>query len=140
MSHVTIPLHLQTASPAQATVTFWAVPSILNMASELKNANPDVLFQKFADAVCPIVGCTPKGLTSQSRKEYLVRARGYISLLMRLYTPATLLQIANMLGGRDHTTIIHIVRTIKSRIELEDQIADQWKQICRSLQLNPYKY
>ena len=63
-------------------------------------------------AVSAVSGIKLDNLTCQRRARRLARPRQVAMYLMREYTPLTLPQIGRIVGGRDHTTVMHAVRVI----------------------------
>lgn len=61
-------------------------------------------------------------MRSATRKRQVVRARGIAILLMRELTEASLEQIGDYFGGRDHTTILHGLNRTKSTIESDTEL------------------
>lgn len=56
-------------------------------------------------------------IESPTRKKEIVRARDFIAYLLREYADMSYPVIGRLLGGRDHTTIIHAHRKIQKLIE-----------------------
>jgi chromosomal replication initiator protein len=69
-------------------------------------------------------------LKSSSRRQSVVFARGIVAYLARELAGASYDEIGRILGGRDHTTIIHNYRKIAAEREREPQT----KQILERLQ------
>jgi chromosomal replication initiator protein len=53
--------------------------------------------------------------------------------LIREETHTSLPQIGQLLGGRDHTTIMHGCETIGARIETDEQLRRDWLAIKQTL-------
>jgi chromosomal replication initiator protein len=53
--------------------------------------------------------------------------------LIREETDASLPQIGQILGGRDHTTILHGCDRISSQIETDEQLRRDWLRIKQRL-------
>jgi chromosomal replication initiator protein len=53
--------------------------------------------------------------------------------LIREETDASLPQIGDLLGGRDHTTIMHGCERISTQIETDEQIRRDWLAIKEML-------
>ncbi len=49
--------------------------------------------------------------------------------LARRRTAHSLEEIGGYFGGRDHTTVMHAIRTIKDRVEIDPQLAGQVNQL-----------
>lgn len=70
--------------------------------------------------VSEIYGHSPSMVCGQLRWKKLVEARMIIAHILRndKYLEMSLKSIGFMLGRRDHTTIIHSIRSIEDRIEV----------------------
>jgi chromosomal replication initiator protein len=70
--------------------------------------------------VCDIYGYSPTLVCGKLRWKKLVEARMVIAHLLRndKYLEMSLKSIGYMLGRRDHTTIIHNIRTIEDSMEI----------------------
>jgi chromosomal replication initiator protein len=75
-------------------------------------------------------------LVSSSRSKELVQPRQVAMYLVRQETDASLPEIGALLGGRDHTTVIHGVERVKDRLESEDQLRRDVMSIREQLYLN----
>jgi chromosomal replication initiator protein len=74
------------------------------------------------DTVCDWFGKTRKELQSKQRYRSVLEPRQICMMLLRQNTYLTHKQIALMFGGRDHTTCIHSVRTIKNLMETDERL------------------
>jgi len=81
-------------------------------------------------------------VTSNSRLSELVRARDMFTYVCREYTSASYNDIGQMLGGRNHATIIHSNNKIKEYAEMYPSVQKQVQEITYRLdlydRLNPY--
>jgi chromosomal replication initiator protein len=75
-------------------------------------------------------------MVSSARNKELVQPRQIAMYLIRQETDASLPEIGNLLGGRDHTTIIHGVERVKDRLEAEDQLRRDVMSVREQLYLN----
>nr|WP_280110020.1 helix-turn-helix domain-containing protein [Beijerinckia indica] len=73
--------------------------------------------------VTQIHDVTIDDLKSSSRKARIVEPRQITCYLARMLTPLSLPQIGQAMGRRDHTTILHAVRTIEQRTQDDPQLA-----------------
>jgi hypothetical protein len=73
-------------------------------------------------------------LLSNRRARGLVRARQVIMYLSKEMTTRSLPEIGRLLGGKDHTTVLHGVRKIAALIAAGDPIAADVEAIRASLQ------
>jgi chromosomal replication initiator protein len=75
-------------------------------------------------------------MVSASRNKELVQPRQIAMYLIRQETDASLPEIGGLLGGRDHTTIIHGVERVKDRLENEEQLRRDVMSVREQLYLN----
>ncbi len=75
-------------------------------------------------------------IVSASRSKELVQPRQVAMYLIRQETDASLPEIGALLGGRDHTTVIHGVERIKERLEAEEQLRRDVMSVREQLYLN----
>lgn len=75
-------------------------------------------------------------IVSAGRSKELVQPRQIAMYLIRQETDASLPEIGGLLGGRDHTTVMHGVERIKERLEAEDQLRRTVMSLREQLYLN----
>jgi chromosomal replication initiator protein len=75
-------------------------------------------------------------MVSPSRNKELVQPRQVAMYLIRQETDASLPEIGGLLGGRDHTTILHGVERVKERLEAEEQLRRDVMSVREQLYLN----
>ena len=75
-------------------------------------------------------------MVSPSRNKELVQPRQVAMYLIRQETDASLPEIGGLLGGRDHTTILHGVERVKDRLEAEEQLRRDVMSVREQLYLN----
>ncbi|MGQ9813544.1 MAG: chromosomal replication initiator protein DnaA [Candidatus Roseilinea sp.] len=75
-------------------------------------------------------------IVSSSRSKELVQPRQVAMYLVRQETDASLPEIGALLGGRDHTTVMHGVERVKERLETEDQLRRDVMTLREQLYLN----
>lgn len=73
------------------------------------------------------------GLRGSSRKQAMVRARSLAMLIARQLTDKTMLQIGDFYGGRDHTTVLHAIRSTEERLKNDDSLSQALSQIKHQL-------
>ncbi len=76
---------------------------------------------------------SPEQLTGRSRVRKVSVPRQLTMYLIREETETSLPQIGQLLGGRDHTTIMHGCETIGARIETDEQLRRDWLAIKQAL-------
>ena len=98
----------------------------INIAKEaLKDiVSPDspsrITPENILDVVCDHYNVSKEDIKSSKRNKELVHPRQMIMYLCRSMTNATYKEIANLLGGRDHSTIMYGERSITDQIEKDE--------------------
>lgn len=72
-------------------------------------------------------------LLSKRRSRSVARPRQVAMSLSKELTNHSLPEIGSAFGGRDHTTVLHACRKIKSLRETEADIAEDYKNLLRHL-------
>lgn len=72
--------------------------------------HPDTIVQ----AVCALYNVKPTQLKGAKRDSFLVGPRHICMYILKEETPLTFVEIGNIMGGRDHTTVMHAVEKIKT--------------------------
>ena len=78
-------------------------------------------------------GYTPGDLQGASRRQRLVEARHVAMFLCRRLTDLSLPKIGKLIGGRDHTTVMHGIRKTKQRISSDPSLARQVSKLSETL-------
>lgn len=78
-------------------------------------------------------GITLAELKSASRKKTSVLTRGAVVYLGRKLGNFTLEQLANYLGGRNHSTIIHTLKAFSLKVESDNQLKPVIQRLERAL-------
>lgn len=84
----------------------------LNKEEKLNSFHPDELIKN----VCYFYKVKPTQLKSSKRDSFLVRPRQVAMFLLKKELGLTFVEIGNLLGGRDHTTIMHGVDKIENML------------------------
>jgi chromosomal replication initiator protein len=74
------------------------------------------------DVVCRYYGVQPEAMSGSSRKNAISQPRQVAMFLARTETDASLPQIGNHLGNRDHSTVLHGYDKIASLVETDAQM------------------
>lgn len=85
------------------------------------------------NAVCAHAGVESAKLLSQSRAGPLVEARHLAMYLTRELTDLSLPQIARAFKRRDHTTVLHALRRVESRLEAEPALREAVAELSSAL-------
>ncbi|MEK7604995.1 MAG: chromosomal replication initiator protein DnaA [Patescibacteria group bacterium] len=83
--------------------------------------------------VCEFYAVKPTQLRGPKRDASLVKARQIVMYLLKTELGMTFMEIGNLLGGRDHTTIMHGVDKIEGLVENKARISDDIMGITKTL-------
>jgi chromosomal replication initiator protein len=89
--------------------------------------------QQVIDTVASSYGLTVESLLSKDRSHDIALPRQIAMYLLREEANLSLPQIGNVLGGRDHTTVMYACEKITEQIERDDQMRREVIQIRDSL-------
>ena len=92
------------------------------------STSPDqrrVTIQQIFDAVTKYYNVRLSDLQSKKRHKSVAFPRQVCMFLARKFTRYSLEEIGGYFGGRDHTTVMHAVRTIDSDIKSDRHVAEQ---------------
>jgi chromosomal replication initiator protein len=78
-----------------------------------------IQIQSIIDAVTDFFGVKVTDLQSKRRHRSVALPRQVCMFLARKHTRHSLEEIGGYFGGRDHTTVMHAIKTVENRIELE---------------------
>jgi len=82
--------------------------------------------------VCSYYNIKPTQLKGPRRTSSLVKARQVTMYLLQSELRLTLVEIGNLLGGRDHTTVIHGVDKIKNLVDKKERVSEDILGITKS--------
>lgn len=92
----------------------------ISLLERKERLHPDDILQ----AVCEFYKIRPTQLKGPKRDASLVRARQVGMYLLKTEIGLTFNEIGNILGGRDHTTIIHGVEKIEHSVENKTRVTE----------------
>ena len=84
-------------------------------------------------ATCAYFGISADELTGASRVAALARARQIAMYLCRELTDLSLPKIGSRFGGRDHTTVMHSVKKIDTKMGEDRQLFDQVTELTNRI-------
>ncbi|HZU87006.1 MAG TPA: chromosomal replication initiator protein DnaA [Anaerolineaceae bacterium] len=103
--------------------------ALADLAPQRSAIRPDQLLKVVAGAF----GITTEQMLGRDRTREIVLPRQVAMYLLRQEANASLPQIGETLGGRDHSTVIHACSKVADMIERDDQFRRQILQIRESL-------
>ncbi len=87
------------------------------------------------ETVCKHFNVTLTAVNSRSRKQDLVMARQLSMYLAQKYTKMPASRIGKLVGGRDHSTVIHSCTRIQERIQTDSMFSSEVTSIENSFRL-----
>lgn len=103
------------------------VPVSVDLAKAALNdviaeVKPEVTIGGIIDAVVDHYGVKLTDLQSKRRQKSIARPRQLCMYLARRHTRYSLEEIGGYFGGRDHTTVMHAVKTIEKQRDLDQEL------------------
>jgi len=110
------------ANASQSPITYELTKQVLSGTVEEKRdrMHPDDVIKN----VCTYYKIRPTQLKGPKRDAGLVRARHVAMYILKEKLRLTQVEIGNLLGGRDHTTIMHGVEKINKLVENKDGVSE----------------
>jgi chromosomal replication initiator protein len=93
----------------------------------------DLSPEQIVSVVAKHFNLTEEALRGRSRARVVSVPRQLAMFLIREETSTSLPQIGRLLGGRDHTTIMHGCEKISTQIEADEQLRHDWQTIKQRL-------
>lgn len=119
------------AETTNSAISFEFVKQVIGGVVEEKSGH--VHAEDIIKSVCAYYNVKPTQLKGPKRDAGLVRARQVAMYLLKEQLRLTQVEIGNLLGGRDHTTIMHGVDKIRVLVENKDIVNEDIKGIINHL-------
>jgi chromosomal replication initiator protein len=105
----------------------WLIPGLKRRK---KLPDSSTLRQRIIDLVTKEFGILPDDVFKKCRKHEIVMSRHISMLLIRTHDPAvTLKNLGGYFGGKDHTTVMHSLKTIRNLMQTDDVLKDKVQKI-----------
>jgi chromosomal replication initiator protein len=102
-----------------------AETALIDLLPQSRNIQP----AKLIELVARTWNTTVDELLGRDRSQKIAEPRQVAMYLLRQETDASLPQIGEVLGGRDHTTVMYAIEKISDVIERDDRLRNRVKQI-----------
>ena len=111
----------------------WQSKEVLkNFVTEInKEVTPDVIQRTVAE----YYNLDVENLASATRRRQVVLARQISMFLVKQYTEESLKSIGRMFGGRDHSTVLYSIKTVKDLMETNDDIRKSLGELERKIRI-----
>ena len=101
----------------------------------VKVDNHPLTIDDILEKVCSHYGITQQNVFSRSRKRDYVIVRQVSMYLAQKYTKMPASRIGQLIGGRDHSTVIHSCSTIEQRLKTDKSFSAELSSIENSFKL-----
>ena len=123
---------------------FNSTPATTKIASQVlkdivASSNRSVDTADIVSAACKYFSISKEDIFGKGRKKELMRPRQIVIYLIREQTSKSLPEIGKIMGGKDHTTILHSQRKISDDLKTDSTLKDEIEAL-REIILSPKKY
>ncbi|MBR2150271.1 MAG: chromosomal replication initiator protein DnaA [Prevotella sp.] len=101
----------------------------------VKVDNKPLTVDDIVEKVCKHYGVSQQSIFSRSRKRDFVLVRQVSMYLAQKYTKMPASRIGQLIGGRDHSTVIHSCSTIEQRLKVDKSFGAELSSIENSFRL-----
>ena len=101
----------------------------------VKVDNHPLTVDDILEKVCQHFNVTQQNVFSKSRKREYVQARQVSMYLAQKYTKIPSARIGKLIGGRDHSTVIHSCSTLEQRLKVDKSFVEEMNSIEISFRL-----
>ena len=98
-----------------------------------KKPNRELSMEDVVRKVSELSGIPEQGIVGKSRKQEIVEARQTAMFLCRNILDSSLSSVGIYFGGRDHTTVMHAIKTVEKKQKEKIKIKDNIAQITQEL-------
>jgi len=119
------------ASLSHCDVTIEVAKRVLS--NKIRRKQRSLGIEDIQKAVARYYEVSTEDLAAKTRKKHVVSARQVAMYLCRDMTRASLKDIGDIFGKRDHTTVMHACRTIKKLLLEEEHLQEDLEKIKHSL-------
>jgi chromosomal replication initiator protein len=88
---------------------------------------------KIKSLICEYFKITIDDFESKKRYQELVGARNWFAFIQKNFYNKTFKQIGRECGGRDHSTTIHSINTLKGELSIYPELRREFKTFLRSV-------
>ena len=101
----------------------------------VKVDNHPLTIDDILEKVCKHFGVTQQNVFSKSRKREFVQVRQISMYLAQKYTKMPASRIGQLIGGRDHSTVLHSCSAVEQRLKVDKAFEEELSSIERSFKL-----
>ena len=101
----------------------------------VKVDNHPLTIDDIVEKVCKHYGVSQQNVFSKSRKRDYVQVRQISMYLAQKYTKMPASRIGQLIGGRDHSTVLHSCSAVEQRLKVDKAFAEELNSIEHSFKL-----
>ncbi|MFO8232879.1 MAG: chromosomal replication initiator protein DnaA [Longimonas sp.] len=101
----------------------------------MQDVQVNLTIEEIQRIVCESLDINEDLIRAKTRKREVVRARQIAMYFCKEVTQHSLKTIGLHFGGRDHSTVIHAVKTVEDQVDTDSQFRDMVDQIGRKIEL-----
>ena len=102
----------------------------------IKESRPQLTIESIQSVVCDYLGIPEDLVRARTRKREVVQARQVAMYFSKEITKHSLKTIGLHFGGRDHSTVIHAVRSVDDQIETDPSFREMVVAVRKKLELH----
>ncbi|HBG70665.1 MAG: chromosomal replication initiation protein DnaA [Bacteroidetes bacterium GWF2_43_63] len=101
----------------------------------VRNSKREISIDYIQKMVCDYFNISVEQMHSSSRKREIVQARQLAMYFAKTLTKSSLASIGTDIGGKDHATVLHAVRTVKNLIDTDKHFRVYVEEIEKKIKL-----
>lgn len=106
------------------------------LSNFVKNTKKELSIDKIQEVIARHFNLELDALRSKSRKRHIVQARHIAMYCSKHFTGASLTNIGEHFGKRDHSTVIHACRTVEDLMDTDQQFKKQVNEVQKLISMN----
>lgn len=111
-------------------INYWAIPSVRK--TKLNPRQREELANEFIECVCIYYNITNKDIRGKDRFRNIVMARHMAMYILREKVKLKLKVIGDLFG-RDHTTVMNAIRSIKNQSDVDELVSSDIQNLINIL-------
>lgn len=92
-----------------------------------------ITLDSITDAVCEVFNVSEQDINGKSRKKTVTTARQVLMFLAQQMTGMPASRIGRLIGGRDHSTVLHSIKKIETVLKKDKEIKSKIDEIKKKL-------
>ncbi len=105
---------------------------IVKKTVECAESKP-ITINEIIEKVCAYFNVEPSAIHSKTRKREVVQVRQVAMYLSKKHTDTSLSKIGQLIGNRDHATVLHACKIVKDQVEVDKSFNAELQEIEKSL-------